>query len=58
MKKIDLRVGMRLVLPNGNAIRLLEVANREWRCEYLPGSKERGEVHFTEAFLKRAAKVF
>lgn len=54
--RLELRAGMKLILPNGNMLRLIECGNREWLCEYLPGSRSRGEVAFTEAFLRRYAR--
>lgn len=47
---------MKIILPNGNMLRLIECGNREWLCEYLPGSKARGEVAFSARFLRRYAR--
>ena len=54
--RLELRAGMKIILPNGNMLRLIECGNREWLCEYLPGSKARGEVAFSARFLRRYAR--
>lgn len=46
-----------VVLPSGNAVRLLSNANGEWVCEYRPGCKARGEVVFTTCWLEKFGRT-
>lgn len=44
--------GMRLILPSGNLIELIELIGDEWTCVYVAG-KAKGEVAFTAVQLRR-----
>lgn len=49
-----LRVGMRLSMPSGNVLTLVERQGDEWLCVYDQNNdKARGEVSFTQAMLRR-----
>lgn len=49
----ELQPGMRLMLPSGNVVVLLRSTERkEWTCEYTELARARGEVIFTESFLR------
>lgn len=55
---IELIPGLRLVLPSGNVVRLVQREGEEWLCEYTELARARGEVWFTIAFLQLHAVVF
>lgn len=48
-----LRVGMRVRLPSGNVLVLVRRERAAWICEYTANSRQRGEVEFTGAWLRR-----
>lgn len=48
-----LHVGMRVMLPSGNALVLVRRERAFWVCEYAADSCRRGEVEFTGAWLRR-----
>ncbi len=48
-----LAVGMRLMLPSGNIVALVRRDRAQWICEYTMLARARGEVAFSEAFLRR-----
>jgi hypothetical protein len=52
-----LATGMHLRLPSGNVVRLIGRDGEDWVCEYTAVSKARGEVIYTETFLKSFAVV-
>ena len=45
-------VGMRILLPSGNIIRVLRREGNEWLCEYTEIARARGETSFTGKFLR------
>lgn len=47
-----LEPGMRVMLPSGNVVVLAHCVRKEWTCEYTELARARGEVIFTEAFLR------
>ena len=47
-----LTVGLRVVLPSGNVVVLTRRLRSEWVCEYTERARARGEVHFTDLFLR------
>jgi hypothetical protein len=49
----ELLPGLRVLLPSGNIVLLLRrEARKEWICEYTELARARGEVIFTESFLR------
>lgn len=52
-----LAFGMLLRLPSGNVVRLIGREGDDWICEYTAAAKARGEVVYTEKFLKSFAVV-
>lgn len=49
-----LRAGMRISMPSGNVLTLIERQGDEWLCVYDQNNdKARGEVSFTAAMLRR-----
>lgn len=50
-----LRMGMRLHMPSGNVITLVEKQGEEWLCLYEQSGREQGEVSFTAEMLRRWA---
>lgn len=52
-----LTVGLRLMLPSGNVLRLLHLEGSEWTCEYTAIARARGQVVYTVAFLCRYGAV-
>lgn len=61
MSKTKLAPNTVVVLPSGNAVRLLgcifdDDGAREWFCEYRPGCKARGEVVFTVSWLEKFSR--
>ncbi len=53
----SLQVGMRLLLPSGNMIILRRRDRGTWVCEYTTSSKNRGEVEFSGAYLRKFARA-
>ena len=51
-----LATGMRLMLPSGNVIVLVRRERTEWICEYTELARARGEVVFTDVFLRNYAR--
>jgi hypothetical protein len=48
-----LQIGMRIMLPSGNIIRLVRRQRTEWVCEYTEIARARGETIFTGAWLRK-----
>lgn len=48
-----LRAGMRVRLPSGNIVVLLQRDGTHWICQYAPSAKERGEVELSMAYLRK-----
>lgn len=46
-------VGMEVLLPGGNVVRLVRREGRDWVCEYTELARARGEVAFSGAWLRR-----
>lgn len=44
--------GTLIRLPSGNVVKVLRRERNEWLCEYTEGSKARGEVLFSSAYLR------
>lgn len=51
----DLLPGTKLRLPSGNVLVLVRREDTVWVCAYVDGSKARGEVEFTAAYLLKWA---
>jgi hypothetical protein len=49
----SLQAGMRVALPSGNTVVLRSRLQDQWLCEYTRQSRLRGEVEFSEGYLKR-----
>lgn len=45
-------VGMRIMLPSGNIVRVIRREGNEWLCEYTEMARARGEVLFKAKFLR------
>lgn len=52
-----LAVGMRVLLPSGNAVVLRRRERMHWICEFTPGSAARGEVEFSGVWLRKHGRV-
>lgn len=50
-----LHLGMRVMLPSGNIVTLVRTDGADWVCEYTEFARARGEVNFTDAWLRRWA---
>ena len=49
--------GVRVLLPTGNVVRLVQREDTEWLCEYTENARARGSVTYTEKFLQTHAKI-
>lgn len=47
--------GMVVRLPSGDVIALVRREQEEWVCEYTAKARSRGEVVFTDSFLRARA---
>lgn len=45
-------VGMRILLPSGNIVRVVRREGAEWLCEYTELARARGQVVFAGRFLR------
>ena len=52
----QLTVGMRVLLPSGNILLLVRRERSMWVCSYTQMARQRGEVEFTGAWLRRWAQ--
>jgi hypothetical protein len=52
-----LKVGLRVMLPSGNIVNLLRREGASWVCEYHVMSRQRGEVEFMGAWLRRFGRA-
>ncbi len=50
---VALHTGMRVMLPSGNILVLRRRERSFWVCEYTAMSRQRGEVEFTGAWLRK-----
>jgi hypothetical protein len=53
---MKLAVGMRLMLPSGNILVLVRRERSMWVCQYTQMARQRGEVEFTGAWLRKWAR--
>lgn len=51
-----LKAGMRVMLPSGNIVVLLRRERSAWVCQYHVLARQRGEVEFNGAWLRRWAR--
>lgn len=47
-----IRIGMRIMLPSGNIVRVIALRGYDAVCEYTHLARARGEVVFRAAFLR------
>ncbi len=52
-----LRPGMRVALSSGNILTLVRRERDCWVCVYADGCRARGEVEFSEEYLRKWGRV-